>query len=271
MNKIVYDKLIILQHCVISLIGIFGNLMVLLVYRKKLKDKQTITYLICHLAFTDLFCCIFLMPLNCYHEIYLYSINSDFMCKFHSFLNILNITYSCFLMVLVAFERYFSINFTVKKIFNRQLIKILMLTLFCICFTLSVVGGVGVGVYHEIIEIKNYNKTQFNESNVDKIFENSDVTSQQFGNNSKYWLNTGDCFPNNSVIPRSILEYIILFQYLILLVNFILIFIIYALIIHLVLRQRKLKMDRANYYKSILNRSKMNSNRKHSLKIGKIL
>ncbi len=98
------EVIIILQHVLIGVIGGIGNLLVIIVFKQKLIENETVTFFIVHLAFTDLVCCLFLMPINCYHELYIGKINSDFICKFHSFLAIVNITYSCLLMTLIAFE-----------------------------------------------------------------------------------------------------------------------------------------------------------------------
>ena len=146
------DKiLIILQHTIISLIGIIGNFLVILVYKKKLNDKRTITYFITHLSKVDLFCCIVSMPINCYHELNIENFSSDFICKFHSFLTTLNITYSCLVMVLIAFERYFSLCFPIKTILSRKSYLIIMFILFMVSLLISGVSGAGIGNYFLII------------------------------------------------------------------------------------------------------------------------
>ena len=69
MNGLVYESAIFLQHFVISLIGIVGNALVLLVYKKNFKDNETVKFFIIHLAITDLVCCLLSVPLNCLMEL----------------------------------------------------------------------------------------------------------------------------------------------------------------------------------------------------------
>ncbi|MBI3217880.1 MAG: G-protein coupled receptor [Bacteroidetes bacterium] len=144
------NVIIIIQHTLTSIIGIIGNVLVLIVYKKKLKDNETITFFIVHLALTDLACCLFLIPINLYHELFIGAISSDFMCKFHSFLNIINITYSCLLMTLVAFERYFSIVYPFRKIVTKLRAKICMSILFGFCFGMALTSCLGIGIYHKV-------------------------------------------------------------------------------------------------------------------------
>lgn len=143
--------IIVIQHTVTSLIGIVGNVLVLIVYKKRLRDNETITFFIVHLALTDLACCLFLIPINCYHELNIGAITSDFMCKFHSFLNIVNITYSCLLMTLVAFERCFSIVYPFKRIVTKSRAKIVMTCLFVFCFSIALISCLGIGIYHRVL------------------------------------------------------------------------------------------------------------------------
>ena len=159
--------IIIIQHALTSIVGIVGNVLVLIVYKKRLRDKETITFFIVHLALTDLACCLFLIPLNCYHELYIGAITSDFMCKFHSFLNIVNITYSCLLMTLVACERCFSIVYPFRRIVTKTRAKFAMAGLFAFCFGIALTSCLGIGIYHRVhrvfanFDVLNYNLSDF--------------------------------------------------------------------------------------------------------------
>ena len=145
-----YTTVILIQHAFTSIIGIIGNVLVLVVYRNKLKDNESVTFFICHLALTDLACCLFLIPINCYHELNIGKIESDLMCKFHSFFNIINITYSCLLMTLVAFERFLSITYPLKSILTKTRTKFTLALLFTLCGALSLIGALSVGIYHKV-------------------------------------------------------------------------------------------------------------------------
>ena len=87
LNETIFNEagIILSQHILISLVGGIGNLLVLLVYRKKLRDTQIITFLICQLAIVDLICCLVLIPINCFNELNDQE-TTNFMCRFHTFL-----------------------------------------------------------------------------------------------------------------------------------------------------------------------------------------
>ena len=160
-----FDVIIICQHLVTSVLGLIGNFLVLIVYKKKLKDNESITFIIIHLALTDFLCCAVLIPINCYHELNIGKITSDFMCKFHSFLNIINITYSCLLMTLVAFERFFCIVYPFRKIVTVSRARIILTILFILCTGIALAGCLSIGIYHRAYLLDNLNINQLNKSN----------------------------------------------------------------------------------------------------------
>lgn len=139
----------ILQHLVIGIVGTIGNTYVILVYRSTLKSNQIINLFIIHLAHTDLICCLILLPVNCYHELKIGSFSSDLMCKLHSFLNIINITYSCQIMTLVSFERYWSIFHHTRKMRAKDA-KLALSILFGICFIMGSFGFLSLGIHHNV-------------------------------------------------------------------------------------------------------------------------
>lgn len=274
------NTIIILQHTLISFIGIVGNVLVLIVYKKKLKDNETITFFIIHLAITDLACCLFLIPINCYHELNIGKIDSDFMCKFHSFLNILNVTYSCLLMALVAFERYLCIIWPFSKLLTKFRSKILMAFLFTLCLTIGMLGSLGIGIYHQVLKVSSKNSSTSFVANFSSIMpydgsmyyvKGNDVsrkfmidnqnrsTKILYQNKTLEWMATNNCFPNNKIIPVYIVNYVRLFQNFIVAACFSIIFVLYAFICVFVSKRRQLKANRANYYTQILMRSKQNT------------
>ena len=300
--------IIILQHVITSFVGLVGNCLVLMVYSKKIKKNQTITFFINHLAKTDLFCCAFLIPINCYHELQIGKITSDFMCKFHSFLNILNITYSCQIMMLVAFERYFSICIPHKKIVTIKTAKVALTILFALCFGMAMLGFLSIGIYHlvhisnksehlknitslinsDYIESEGILKKEFNLEDIS--LENAalgghlSVTTQYMTASSanismlnsdelnesdpkqeftqSFWMITNNCFPNNKLLSISYFAYIRTAQHLLLVVNFLIIFIMYLLILVFVSKRRNNKMKEINYFRTIILNSKRSVNRK---------
>lgn len=293
MTESMFNLIIILQHVITSICGIIGNLLVIIVYKNKLSDNQTITFFILQLAITDLACCLFVIPINCYHELYLGRITSDFMCKLHTFLIIINITYSCLLMTLVAFERCFSILFPFGKVVTKFRAKILMVVLFILCFLIGLSGCLAVGIFHKVFKMPaalnmtiddfngNINEQNFNnqprylEEPIGEFFSdnkiilngknqtNSNIDQLSHGYNknltlSFLWMPTYHCFPNDDLIPIDNFHYIQLIQNSVIVICFATIFILYALICVLVSKRRQLRTNRANYYKEILFRSKQN-------------
>ena len=92
----------------ISVIGIIGNLIVAFVYWKK-KDKQTSTFLILVLAFSDFTVCSIFVPLTIYMENVLYETSSLLLCKSFFFIQTTTVPFSSLLMTAIAFDRYFCI------------------------------------------------------------------------------------------------------------------------------------------------------------------
>ncbi len=118
----------------------------------------------------------------------------------------------------------------------------------------------GVGTNHMVILWSNgtFNVTANNEMSIENKF--SELT-----NNQKYWLNTHVCFPNNEFIDQRFIKYTSLLQNSIIIACFLVIFFLYALIAHYVIRKRQLKMQRAKYYRSIIQRSKPSKNQKETI------
>jgi len=117
----------------------------------------------------------------------------------------------------------------------------------------------GVGTNHMVILYNGtFNVTANNEMSIENKF--SELT-----NNQKYWLNTHVCFPNNEFIDQRFIKYTSLLQNSIIIACFLVIFFLYALIAHYVIRKRQLKMQRAKYYRSIIQRSKPSKNQQETI------
>nr|QVK45732.1 G protein-coupled receptor [Proales similis] len=275
---------VIVQHVLIGVLGTIGNLLVLVVYKKRLRDNQTITFLIVHLAVADLVCCLFLMPLNCYHELNIGNITSDFMCKFHSFLNVINITYSCLMMTLVSVERYFCIVHPFAKVLTKSRAKTLLAALFVACFWLALAGGLAIGIYHRVARLEHNITISIDDLHEGGLFvtpnrsfaDNKPVSagpsdSSITAGNSIYnsampkfnlkdlkfnWMPTYHCFPNDRLISIQAFSYIRLAQNLIVVICFALIFVLYGIIFGHVNRRHRLKHNRDIYYQHIIKKSR---------------
>jgi hypothetical protein len=255
------ELIIVLEHVFISFIGTIGNALVIIVYLYKLNDKETSTFFILHLAYVDFICCILLVPLNCYFELNHDNIPYDFICKFHTFLNVLNITYSCLLMTLVAFERYFSIIWPFSRLLPKKRAKLIMFILFALCLLIALLSSVSFGIDHLIV-IHSSNSSSIlilqNITTIDGIikdkFDMFHINDTNIQNNIH---RTNACHPNNLIISHDLFEYIRLVQNCLFIVCFIIIFILYAAIFISVAKRRKLKKERESYYLKIMQRSRL--------------
>lgn len=92
----------------VGIVGVIGNLIVTSVYIHK-DDKATSPFFILVLAFSDLIVCSILVPSTIYIEASNFQIDSVIICKAHYFITTTIVPNSCFLMVSIAFDRYFCI------------------------------------------------------------------------------------------------------------------------------------------------------------------
>jgi hypothetical protein len=236
----VEQVIIVCQHVLCGLIGFIGNVLVLVVYVSKLKDNQTITFFIVHLAISDLSCCLILLPINCYVEMVNQHFDSNFLCKFHQFLNIMNITYSCFLMVMIAFERYFSIIWPVQKIITKERGQVMIAVLLLISSGFAIFGSLAYGLDYEAIKVNLID------------YENG----TKYSINQTILVRTDFCSVNDLIVKIDLVSYLRLIQNLIPVVSFLVIFLLYAGVFGSVCKRREIKKQRASkYYRSIMRRS----------------
>lgn len=122
----------------VSVIGIIGNLIVASVYWRK-KDKQTSTFFILILAFSDLSVCSFLIPMTIYFEKEAFYTDNLFLCKTYFFMTTFSVPASCFLMTAISIDRYFCICRASKNIMTQTKAKVTVAVLLSLCGLLSVI------------------------------------------------------------------------------------------------------------------------------------
>lgn len=122
----------------VSVIGIIGNLIVASVYWRK-KDKQTSTFFILILAFSDLSVCSFLIPMTIYFEKEAFYTDNLFLCKTYFFMTTFSVPASCFLMTAISIDRYFCICRASKNIMTQTKAKVIVAILLSLCGLLSVI------------------------------------------------------------------------------------------------------------------------------------
>ncbi|XP_033764362.1 cholecystokinin receptor type A-like [Pecten maximus] len=93
---------------VFSIVGTIGNFLVLYIYTKK-RDRTTSNIFILTLAGTDFLTCLVLVPFNIVVIGLDHRLEIDVFCKLYMFLLTCNVPFSAFVMVAIAFDRYFCI------------------------------------------------------------------------------------------------------------------------------------------------------------------
>jgi hypothetical protein len=294
MNAQITNVIILIQHLVPGVLGALGNLLVLIVYMKNSMENKSLQTFIIHLAGADLVCCLVVIPLNCYHELYIGRIKSDFLCKSHLFLNIVNITYSCFLMTLVAFERYVSVVYHTKKILTTKRIKLIMVVLFVLSSLLGAFGFASVGIYHKVHRIYapkskfhhatlnisrsllaqspfKYNLTSFNKSAAFGVHKPSAKGNpltikaplwMQL-NLATSWMDINVCSLNNKLVPIRVVSYMRILQNSLLILSFIVISVLYVLLFVFIVKRMRLKKERDQHRKLLLSLVKKASIKKN--------
>ncbi|KAH3828678.1 uncharacterized protein LOC127831595 [Dreissena polymorpha] len=141
---------IIVITCLLSMfsvVGTTGNAFVLYVFSRK-KDKNTSTFFVLTLASIDFVTCLLLIPFTIYVEFNYKKVNSDIACKIYQFLITSNVPFSAFIMVAIAFDRYFCICRPWLKVLNIRLAKRIILSLLVFSLSLGLITSLAYGVYH---------------------------------------------------------------------------------------------------------------------------
>ncbi|XP_062597357.1 neuropeptide Y receptor type 4-like [Saccostrea cucullata] len=129
-----------------SLAGSIGNGFVFYIFSRK-REKSTTTIFILALALTDFFTCLIIIPFTIYYEVMAKRINNDLQCKIYTFLITSNIPFSAFIMVLIAFDRYFKICRPWNQCLDIRMAKKIILAVLIFALSLGVIPSLTHGVY----------------------------------------------------------------------------------------------------------------------------
>jgi hypothetical protein len=99
------DTCVLVYLIILMVIGVFGNLLVLYVYKFRFK-RSTSRVFILSLAAFDLMTCLFGMPYHILDMVYPYMFVWDEICKAFSFSLTFTILASIFVLDLIAIDRY---------------------------------------------------------------------------------------------------------------------------------------------------------------------
>lgn len=152
-----------------SVLGTFGNLLVLYVYVRK-RNKLASTVFIITLAGTDFITCVLIIPYTIILEYVNYKIEIDFLCKLYMFLITSNVPFSAFIMTAIAVDRYLCICHPFTHILNKRMAKLVISILALIAFTLGVITSLNYGVYH-------INAAQTPNSSASTVYKRFDINT----------------------------------------------------------------------------------------------
>lgn len=192
-----------------SILGTIGNSVVLYVFSIK-TDKLTSRCFIIALAFNDFVTCLVIIPFTAYMDHAGYQIHIDFLCKFYSFMITSNVPFSAFIMVAIAFDRYFCICHPFLHLINIKRAKIIIATL----ALGAIILGINTAVAYGIFEKKTINATTgllSNDTSLHHLWNSTWNASHEMLNFTGVKLNlpggtriinTGVCKPNTLIVSE---------------------------------------------------------------------
>lgn len=98
--------LLITAYAVVILVGIFGNLCLIIVIGKQKESQNVTNILIANLSLSDVFICIVCIPFTASYTLMDYWVFGEAMCKITCFVQSVSVTASTFSLILIAVERY---------------------------------------------------------------------------------------------------------------------------------------------------------------------
>ncbi|XP_005599765.2 neuropeptide Y receptor type 6-like [Equus caballus] len=99
--------LLFTAYTVVLIVGLFGNLSLIIIIFKKQREAQTVTnILIANLSLSDILVCLMCIPSTVIYTLMDHWIFGDIMCKLTSYVQSVSISVSIFSLVLIAVERY---------------------------------------------------------------------------------------------------------------------------------------------------------------------
>lgn len=229
---------VFIQLLIFSVVGSMGNAIVVYIYSNK-KEKATSNIFIISLAFVDLLTCLLIIPFTIAMEFIDFRIVYDGLCKAYFFLITFNVPFSMFIMVAIAFDRYFCICHPFLGIMTVKRAKILICVLGLFATSLGLFTSLMHGMYDfksafNATAVEAFSLDGFNEGSTMEYTIHQDVSIKK---NYEYSY-TGICGPNVIIISKSIRMAYQKFYSFLFLVSFVIIAVLYALIVRFVVLKR---------------------------------
>ncbi|KAH9488268.1 hypothetical protein Btru_048761 [Bulinus truncatus] len=142
----------------------------------RVREKTTAQIFIITMAVIDLFTCMVIIPFTMVVEYTDYNIKYDFFCKLYNFFITSKVPLSAFIMVAIAFDRYFCICHPLKRIVTLMRVKVTVVLLSLLACTLGLITSLFYSVYQvmnrvDTAKIDSVLGTNFTQSvaNLDKL------------------------------------------------------------------------------------------------------
>lgn len=233
---------LIFQLLTFSVLGSIGNAIVVYIYSNK-KEKVTSNIFIISLAIVDLFTCMVVIPFTVIVESLEYKVVYDGFCKMYFFLITSNVPFSMFIMVAIAFDRYFCICHPFLGVMTVKRAKILISTLGLSAIGLGVFTSLMHGMYKKYEVPSDYNttvgsleiRTEAYNDTLLFVYEDRLKSSPVPSYTYNY---SAECGPNIIIINESTRKAYQKFYSFLFLVSFLIIAVLYALIVRFVVLKR---------------------------------
>lgn len=98
--------LLIIAYAVVMLVGLLGNLCLIVIIKKQKQSQNVTTVLIANLSISDIVICVMCIPFTVAYTWMDYWVFGEAMCKITSFAQSMSISVSTFSLVLIAVERH---------------------------------------------------------------------------------------------------------------------------------------------------------------------
>ncbi|KAL8574769.1 hypothetical protein ACOMHN_035312 [Nucella lapillus] len=134
---------------VFSVTGIVGNAIAFYVFTTLKKQKLTSTIFILALAGTDFITCLITIPFTIIMELIDFKLQVDFFCKFYHFLITTTVPFSAFVMVVIAVDRYLCICHPFLHWMTQRRAKIIIACLTIFIFCIGAIICIHYSIYGE--------------------------------------------------------------------------------------------------------------------------
>ena len=243
---------------IFSFAGTIGNALVLYIYSRK-RDITTSSLFILTLAGTDFFTSLLIIPFNIVVLHLHYKLEYEFPCKLYMFLITCNVPFSAFVMVAIAFDRYFCICHPFLHAITIPRAKIIVFIMGVSACLLGIITSLCHGIFQLDDTTASLNVTESEPawistiSSLDTInYQNStvkyDVTTTVTGNVTNIYqeegIVPGMCIPNTILLKKSFIDVYQKIYAGLYLISFLIVLVLYGLIYRSIHIRRALKAKR---------------------------